>query len=283
MELFWGKEAYMPLKIVHFMNSKQRFMNKKLHFCKMIKAIIIDDEERARRVLKNLIEEYCTGVEIVAQCSNVPQGVLMINELEPDVVFCDIEMPDFSGLELTSFFKEVNFELIFATGYSEFAIQAFEMSAVDYLLKPIQIEKLEGAIVKLKKKLQQATMHDRLAALSENLKDDKINRIALPISDGLIFVEVSNISLLEADGSYTHVWLKDGTNIIVCKKIKQFEALLVNRSQFFRIHRSSIININSIKKYSKAESYVTLDNNKSVQIARDKKSDFEEYITDIRL
>ena len=163
----------------------------------MIRAIIIDDEERARRVLEKLLSDYCEDVEVVATCSNVPDAVRKINELNPDVVFCDIEMPDFSGLELLSFFKEVNFELIFATGYSEFAIQAFEMSAIDYLLKPIQIEKLENAVDKLKKKLQHSTMHDRLETLKENLQENVIHKIALPISDGLIFIDVVKISLLE--------------------------------------------------------------------------------------
>lgn len=249
----------------------------------MIKAIIIDDEERARRVLRNLLQDYCTDVEIIAECSNVPDAVLQINTLNPDVVFCDIEMPDYSGLELISFFKEVDFEIIFATGYSEFALQAFEVSAIDYLLKPIQIEKLEVAVEKLRKKLNNATMHDRLETLKENLKNNEIHKIALPVADGLIFVEVKNISLLEADGSYTHVWLRDGSNLIVSKKIKYFEQLLGEKKQFFRVHRSSIVNINAIKKYSKAESYIFMDNNKSVRIARDKKSDFEEYIKDIRL
>ena len=249
----------------------------------MIKAIIIDDEERARRVLRKLIENYTEGVEIIAECSNVPDAVKQINMLEPDVVFCDIEMPDYTGLELLSFFKEVNFELIFATGYSEYAIQAFEMSAVDYLLKPIQIEKLEIALHKLKNKLHKATMHDRLETLKNNLKLDTLYKIALPVSDGLIFIEVKNLSLLEADGSYTKVWLKDGSNLLVSKKLRFFDDLLENRGQFFRIHRSSLININSIKKYSKAESYLTLDNNKTVKIARDKKNEFEKYITEIKL
>lgn len=249
----------------------------------MIKAIIIDDEERARRVMRKLLEEFTEGVEVIAECANVPDAVRQINSLEPDVVFCDIEMPDFSGLELLSFFKEVNFELIFATGYSEYAIQAFEMSAVDYLLKPIQIDKLEIAIERLKNKMQQATMHDRLEALKDNLKTDDLYKIALPVSDGLIFIEVKNLSLLEADGSYTKVWLKDGSNMLVSKKLKFFDDLLNKRAQFFRVHRSSLININSIKKYSKAESYIFLDNNKSVKIARDKKSEFEEYITEIKL
>ena len=115
-----------------------------------IKIIIIDDEERGQRVLKNLITTFFSDLEIVAICANVPDAVLQINKLQPDVVFCDIEMPQYSGLELLSFFREVNFELIFATGHSEYAIQAFEMSAIDYLLKPIELDKLEAAVEKLR-------------------------------------------------------------------------------------------------------------------------------------
>lgn len=249
----------------------------------MIKAIIIDDEERARSVLKKLIEDYCEGVEVVAICSNIPDSVKEINALNPDVVFCDIEMPDYSGLELLSFFKEVNFELVFATGYSEYAIQAFEMSAIDYLLKPIQIEKLENAFEKIKSRLHQVTMHDRLEALRDNLKQDDLYKIALPVSDGLIFIDVKNLSLLEADGSYTNVWLKDGSKLLVSKKLRFFDELLDKKAQFFRVHRSSLVNLNSIKKYSRAESYLTLENGNTVKIARDKKSEFEAYISDIKL
>lgn len=249
----------------------------------MIKAIIIDDELRAQRVLKSLLEEYCPDVEVLACCNDVPSGVLKINELNPDVVFCDIEMPNFSGIELVNFFQDVNFELIFATGYSEFAIKAFELSAIDYLLKPIQIDKLESAVEKLKMKLQHATMHDRLETLKENLKDNDITKIALPVADGLIFVDIARIVLCEADGAYTHVWLKDGSNILISKKLKFFEELLIPKGQFFRTHRSSIININYIKKYTRAEGYLQLDNNKNVKVARDKKAEFEKYIEGIRL
>lgn len=155
----------------------------------MISAIIIDDEVRARSVLRNLIEQFYPEVEIVSECSD---AVVKINKHKPDVVFCDIEMPNYSGLELVSFFEEINFEIIFATGYSEYAIQAFEVSAVEYLLKPIRIEKLEIAIEKLKLKLEQTNMGKRIEVLKENLTENTIQKIALPVMDGLIFVDLLN-------------------------------------------------------------------------------------------
>ncbi|MGB0367959.1 MAG: LytR/AlgR family response regulator transcription factor [Flavobacteriales bacterium] len=249
----------------------------------MIKAVIIDDEERASRVLNSLIEEYCPDVTVLAGCSSVPEAVLAINKHKPDVVFSDIEMPEYNGFDLLQFFDKPDFEIIFATGYSEYAIQAFEVSAVDYLLKPIQIEKLESAVDKLKTRLEKETVSERVETLKTNLESQQINRIALPISDGLVFIDVQRIELLEADGAYTNVCISDGSKLLVSKKIKYFESLLEDRPEFFRIHRSSIININAVKTYSKAEGYVHFENGKAVRIARDRKTAFEQHISSIRL
>lgn len=249
----------------------------------MIKVIIIDDEERGQRVLKNLITTFFSDLDIVAICSNVPDAVLKINQLEPDAVFCDIEMPQYSGLELLSFFKEVNFELIFATGHSEYAIQAFEMSAIDYLLKPIELDKLELAINKLRQKIKITTMYERLQVLKSNLTENKIHNIALPVSDGLIFVETKKIILIEADGAYTKIWQIDDKPILISKSIKFFEKLIQNHLQFYKIHRSSIVNINYVQKYSKKEGYLTLPKGITTKIARDKKKAFEEHISNLNL
>lgn len=247
----------------------------------MLKAIVIDDEVRAQRVLKNLIENFCEGIEVSAVCSSLIEGVLKINELEPDVVFCDIEMPQHAGFELLNFFKEVNFELIFATGYSEYAIKAFEMSAIDYLLKPIQLEKLETAIEKVKSKKDSESMKLRLETLKQNFQGELITKVALPVMEGLLFVEVAKIGLLEADGSYTNVWFKDGTKMLISKKLKFFEELLKNNPQFYRIHRSSLVNLNEISQYSKKDGLITLENKKITKVAREKKSDFEARVTSI--
>jgi two-component system LytT family response regulator len=247
----------------------------------MLKAVIIDDELRAQRVLKSLIESFCEGVEIVAFCSNLVEGVLKINELEPDIVFCDIEMPQHTGLEILSFFKEVTFELIFATGYSEYAIKAFEMSAIDYLLKPIQLEKLETAIEKVKAKKDAESMKARLETLAQNFQDEAITKVALPVMEGLLFVEVSKISLLEADGSYTNVWFTDGTKMLISKKLKFFEDLLHNNPMFYRIHRSSLVNLKEIAQYTKKDGLITLENKKITKVAREKKGDFELRVASI--
>lgn len=242
-----------------------------------IKAIIIDDEERARRVLSSMLEEYCSDVEVVSLCNNVPQGVLEINRKKPDVVFLDIEMPDYSGFELLEFFKDVDFEIIFVTAYNKYALRAFEVSAVDYILKPVRIDQLENAISKLQNKLR-LTMVDRLELLKINLQSERIKKIAVPVSDGLILIKVNEISHIDADGSYSTIFLVDGSNMLVSKKLKYFEDLLSNQNNFYRIHRSHLINIEYVKKYNRHDSEISLENNQRIKVARDNKVAFEELI-----
>lgn len=248
-----------------------------------ISAIIIDDEERARSSLHSLLKHYCPGVHVAAMCSNVPEGVLCINEKRPQLVFLDIEMPEYSGFELLSFFRDVDFEIIFVTAYNEYALRAFEVSAVDYLLKPVDIDKLRAAVDKATRLCEANSMQGRIDNLKESLLSGQFNRIALPVADGLLFVEVPDIVFLEAEGAYTHVWLQNGSHILVSKKIKFFEEALGTRANFFRSHRSYIININYLKQYNRSDSSLLLDNGKTVFISRDRKNEFEEQLRQHKL
>lgn len=248
-----------------------------------ISAIIIDDEQRAISTLTSLINMYLTDVEIVATCNNVPDGVLAINKYRPQLVFLDIEMPEYSGFELLSFFREVDFEIVFVTAYNEYALRAFEVSAVDYLLKPVDIDKLTTAVSKVRKKLGNNDMHLRMKVLKETFSSKQFNKIALPMSEGLLFVETADIIFLEADGAYTNVMLANGSKMLVSKKLKFFEEVLADNPCFFRSHRSFIVNINHIKKYSKAESYIRLDNDINVTISRDRKAEFEKQLAEYNI
>lgn len=243
-----------------------------------IKAIIIDDEERARNTLSTLLREYCPNIEITAQCANIPEGVLNINQKRPQLVFLDIEMPEYNGFELLSFFRDIDFQIIFVTAYNEYALRAFEVSAVDYLLKPVDIDKLKLAVDKASKRIGTDTSAQHVAALKDSFKNGQFNKIALPVSEGLLFIEVPDIVFLEAEGAYTNVWLKNGSKILVSKKIKFFEEILDQRPNFFRSHRSFIVNINYLKKYSKTDSSLLLDNEKVVYISRERKAEFEEQL-----
>ena len=249
----------------------------------MIKAIIIDDEARAQRVLKTMLEEYCPGVEVVEVCDNVPEGVRAITRHQPDVVFCDVEMPNYSGLELLSFFREISFEIIFVTAYKDYAVDAFALSAVDYILKPVQIDKLVQAVGKLERQLERDQMLERFDVLKENLQHRELRKIGLPVTDGLVFVPTEDIIAIEAEGAYSRVRLKDKKEYLISKTLKYFDNLLNSSPRFFRIHRSSIINVEEVVKYSKAESYVELENGQVLNISRDRKGAYEEFISDFRV
>lgn len=244
---------------------------------KTIKAIIVDDEENARLILKNFVFEYCPSVAIIAEADDVKSAVKLINKNEIDLVFLDIEMPNENGFALFDYFNKPTFDTIFCTAYSEFAIKAFEVSATDYLLKPIGLTKLKEAIEKVEaKRLVKNT--GNIEALKENLSQKEIKKIGILIGDGIVFMDLNDILYFEADGSYTTIHHKNGSDLTV-KKIKHFEDLLSSDKRFFRIHRSYLINVSLIKKYSKKEGLsVTYDERTLLPISREKKEEFEEFM-----
>ena len=249
----------------------------------MLKALIIDDEENARLSLVTLLKAYCEGVEVVAQCPNVPEGVIAIHKYEPDLVFLDIEMPEYNGFELFAFFKEIQFEVVFVTAYSQYAIRAFEVSALDYLLKPVEIEGLQAAVAKAKQKLNRPNLSQRLSLMQEAYTGQELQKIALPVSDGLLFVEIKNIVLLEADRVYTHVCMTDGSKLLISKPMKVFEQMLDNHSSIFRPHRSYLINLAHMHKYLRGDALILMDNGQTVSLSRERKADFEKRIKEARI
>ncbi len=249
----------------------------------MIKAVMIDDEAGARQALKALLNNYCPEVEICAECSSVPDGVLAINKNSPDVVFLDIEMPEYNGFELLDFFKKIDFEVVFVTAYSQYAIKAFEVSAVDYLLKPVNAENLKSAVEKVSQRKAQSSMMERLELMKSSYRNEELRKIALPMSDGLLFVEINDVVLFEADRVYTTVFLSNGSKVTVSKPMRTFEDILTDRVNFYRPHRSFLVNLNFIKKYNRGESVMILDNGINVTISRDKKQEFESLLKELRL
>lgn len=243
----------------------------------MIKAILIDDEAKARRILEALLKEYCTDVEIVAAAADVPSGVIAIIQHKPDVLFLDVEMPGYTGFQLLDFFRDIDFDIVFTTAHSDYAVQAFRVSAIDFLLKPIQISELVAAVDKVKAK--QGQHKERLSVLKENFKDNTVKKLALPVAEGLLFADTDTLTHLEADGAYTHFHFDDGKKVIVSKKIKEFEEALTQQSNFFRTHRSFIVNLKKIKQYVKQEGgYVLLENDLQVPLARERKDEFLQVI-----
>jgi two-component system LytT family response regulator len=227
-----------------------------------------------------------TEIKIVTYAEDVPSGVKAINQYKPDIVFSDIDMPGYNGFQLLEFVDKANFELIYCTGHDEFALKAFEVSAVDYLLKPIQISQLVNAVNKAIKLCNSATPQstERFDTLRENLKANTLKKIALPVSDGLIFIDIDNLMYLEADGAYTNVFLLDGNKLLISKKLKEFENILSNNKNFFRTHRSYIINVACIKQYIKSDGgSIMLQNNISIPVARERKEEFQTFIDNIKI
>lgn len=250
-----------------------------------MRAIIIDDEEIARVTLKKYLNENCPNLEIVAVLDGVSAGVKAINKFQPDIVFSDIDMPGISGLQILDFFneEEINFELIYVTSFSEYAVKAFQLSAIDYLLKPIEIDLLIKAVEKVEKK-NNYKKKERHTLLKESVSKNEFNKIALPLSDGVVFVEIDNILILKADNVYTEVYLKDGQKIVVSKPIKNFEKMLSDKTNFYRAHRSYIINLHLIKQYIKSDGgTVIMDNEMHIPIARERKDDFTKAWENIKL
>jgi two-component system, LytTR family, response regulator len=248
-----------------------------------LNTIIVDDEPAARSMLRQILTEHCPMVNLIDEAADVKSAVKLINKHAIDLVFLDIEMPEENGFALFDYFNQPSFETIFCTAYSEYALRAFEVSAVDYILKPIGISKVILAIEKAIKLVGQNQIIQRVNTLKENLSVNKLQKIALPMADSLVFVQLEDIYFFEADGSYTNVITKTGKTL-VSKKIKEFDELLANDTRFYRIHRSYLINTHQIQKYNKKDgATIEFENGFSVPIAREKVKEFDEFIAGVRV
>jgi two-component system LytT family response regulator len=228
-------------------------------------------------VLSNLITRFCPQIEIVQTCNNVITAVEEIKKHQPDVVFLDIEMPNYAGYELVSFFEEVNFEIIFVTAYDKYAIKAFEISAVDYLLKPIEIDRLKQAVERLITKTNLKNSSKNFAALKENLRSDVVSKIVVRKNDGQEIVAIQDIIAIEAQEAYSSIYTENGT-FLMSKNLKHFETLLENNTYFFRSHKSRLINLNKVKSFSKTKLEIELKNDIVAKLSKYKITEFEVVI-----
>lgn len=248
-----------------------------------MKALIIDDEKKSRQVLHILINENCPNITQIFEAEDLFSGIELIKKERPSIVFLDIEMPEHSGLEILNFIEKTdyNFEIIFTTAYSEYAIQAFQLSAIDYLLKPVSPSQVKNAVAKAVAFLGNSQINKRLTELKISLQESSFSKIGLPYSDGIKFVDFNNIILMIADGMYTNVYTINET-ILVSRPLKFFVDILKEMKTFFRPHRSSLINLKHIKEYVKKDGgYIIMDNNKTVSISNENKEIFLTIIQNI--
>ncbi|MUU77449.1 LytR/AlgR family response regulator transcription factor [Winogradskyella endarachnes] len=245
-----------------------------------MKAIIIDDEKRARHLLSNLLTEHCTSITDIVEAQDLATGVDLIKTIKPDVVFLDIEMPNQSGLDILKYFpNRIDFKIIFVTAYNQYAIEAFKLSAVDYLLKPLDTIELKEAVTKAEEAIKTNNLNDQLNKLRDSLKQLSIDKIALEIPKGIMFASHKDIVYFEADSMYTNVQLINGNQKTICKPLKHFVEQLERNAMFFKCHRSYLINLKYVDELVKDDGdYLLMNNQKRIPISKSKRDQFLEVI-----
>lgn len=242
----------------------------------MLKAILIDDEPGCLHSLSHDLSIHCPGVEVVAECDNGKEAIKMIHVHKPDVLFLDIDMPYINGFDLLEMVRDVEFEVIFTTAYDNYAIQAFRISAVDYLLKPIDTDALMAAVEKVRILREKGNTSRQINFLIEQIKDlenNNVRKIALPTFDGLEFIHMNDILYCQSDGAYTHVYFTDGSKLYISKTLRFLEDALCNY-HFFRVHNSFIVNLNHVSKYTKTDGgLLVMSNGKQIRVSRSKKDE----------
>ena len=248
----------------------------------MLKVLIIEDEPHGRETLKNLLNEYCDDIEIVGLCATVSEGIHGIQTMKPDLVFLDIELHSVTGFEILESVKHFDFEVVFTTAFENYAIRAIKFSALDYLLKPIDIAELREAVSKARTRRKESWQNKNLYNLVKNLRDLNENHktITLSTSEGLEFVDVAEIIKLEANGSYTTFYLKQNKKLLVSKNLKEYENLLID-CKFYRVHHSCVINLNEVEKYVKLDGgYIVLKDGSHASISQKRKEKFLELMNE---
>jgi two-component system LytT family response regulator len=243
----------------------------------MFTAILIDDELHCTETLQEKLKLYCPLIEVINIYNDPLLALEALQKSQPDIVFLDVEMPHLNGFGLLEKLGAINFEIVFTTAYDQFALQAFKMSAFDYLLKPIEKEDLIKCVEKLKERKTKPITNDQMQILMQHMhhaaQADKA-KIAIPSLDGLEFFYVKEIIYLEAQSNYCRIHIQTGKPILVTKTLKDFEAILIPY-QFFRIHHSYLINLAYVKKYIRGEGgTVMMENGQELDVSRRKKEDF---------
>ncbi len=245
----------------------------------MIQAIIVDDEHSAIRSLKWEIENFCQDVSIVDSFTSPLEAISAINNIKPDCVFLDIEMPEMDGFQLLKQLDFRDFDLIITTAYDSYALQAFKESAIDYLLKPVDSDELIKSIEKVKTNKKRNTLGKELFnAIEQFSSRQSFDKIALPLAGKTIFILPEEIVYCKSDGNYTEVYFKDKKREILSKKLKDVEAIL-NNKLFCRVHNSYVVNISFIREFVRTDGlHLILEDKTNIPVSRSKKIDLQKML-----
>lgn len=240
-----------------------------------IKSVIVDDESAAREALKNYLTKYCPQIEIIGEAQNAKEAIPLLHELQPQLVFLDVEMPFGNAFDVLEGCKDLTFETIFVTAFSEYSLKALNQSAAYYLLKPISIEELILAVNKVQHQLMKQEVFNRNHIIVQNFREPKIEKqqVILPTLEGFDVVKMEEIVRLRGNGNFTDIHLSDGTKKMVCRFLKHFGEML--DFPFMRVHKSHIINLNFVKSYHKSlGGYVMLFDETEIEISPSYKEEF---------
>ncbi len=238
----------------------------------MINAIIIDDEQHCIDALTADLSKNCGNVEVIAKCTSAKEGILSIKKLKPQLIFLDVEMPWMNGFEMLEMLDHIDFCIIFTTAYDKFAARAFRISAVDYLLKPIDAADLKTAVQKAEEKILASAGTVNIQNLLHNIRQPaQQQKIALPNRDGYEFAQVNTILYCNAEGAYTKIVLTDQRPLLISKTLGDIEEMLPAEI-FIRIHHSTIVNLNAVTHYSRADGgYVVMNTNEKLMVSKARK------------
>lgn len=240
-----------------------------------IKSVIIEDESAAREALKSYLTKYCPQVELIGEAHNCKEAILLLRTLQPQLVFLDVEMPFGNAFDVLDGCKDLYFETIFVTAFSEYSLRALNQSAAYYLLKPISIEELILAVNKVQEHIINREIFNRNSIIVQNFRESKPEnqQVILPTLEGFEVVKMENIIRLQGNGNFTDIYLSDKTKKMVCRFLKHFTQILPY--PFIRVHKSHIINIHFVKSYHKSSGgYVVLNDNTEIEISPSYKDEF---------
>ncbi|MBK9013025.1 MAG: response regulator transcription factor [Saprospiraceae bacterium] len=246
-----------------------------------ISALIIDDELDSRSTLRSYVGKYCPQVSLVGECANIIEARSAIIKHKPQLIFLDIEMPHGTAFDLLEQFGEnLDFEIIFITAFSQYAVQAFNLSAAHYLLKPVDIEELEKAVAHVALLLSQKEQLVRARILLENMaaQNTQSRKLVLPLMEGFDVVKMSDMLYCEAEDNFTCFYFIDGRKSLICRHLKYYEPLL-EPFGFCRVHRSHIVNLEYVKRYIKGKGgSVIMENGREIMVSNQKKEELLQRI-----
>jgi two-component system LytT family response regulator len=239
-----------------------------------MKTIIIDDEKHCREVLSMLLQKHCPHIELIGSFSSGTEALEQIEQLQPELVLLDIEMPGMSGFGFLSACNRRSFSVVFTTAYNEYAIQAIRHSALDYLLKPVDKDELKKAVERAGNE-QAMRPEKRIAQLLQSMQQgSEHKRFAVPTMEGLILINPEEIMYIKSDGPYSHFYFADGRHLLISKTLREAEETLPTHL-FFRIHNSYMVNMQYVQKYLRGEGgEVVMRNGLQLPVSRNRKQEF---------